>query len=208
MGFLSNLSGGSSRRDLRVAQGQADQALQQGFDQSNQRYDQASGMLDPYARSGQQGQEFYNNLLGLNGADARASSQGIITSDPQWSGKFAADSNAMLRNMNARGQGAGGAAALAGQRVLSQNYGNAMDRYMNLGQQGLQATGAQADIRRQQGDNAYGYGATRAANYQQMGNALAGTRSTGINNITGLVGTAINAYAVANGMPPSMPTKK
>lgn len=201
MGFLDNLTGGASRRDLRAAQAQSDQALQQGFDQSNQRYDQAAGMLDPYARGGQQGQEFYNNLLGLNGADARATSQGVITSDPQWSGKFAADSNAMLKYMNARGQGAGGAAALAGQRVLSQNYGNAMDRYMQLGQQGMQATGQQAGIRQQQGDNAYGYGATRAANYQNMGNALAGTRSTGINNITGLLGTGLQAMAAANGMP-------
>ena len=201
MGFLDNLTGGSSRRDIRAAQAQADQALSQGYQQSNQYYDQASGLLDPYVQSGGQGQQFYNSLLGLNGADQRAEAQGVITSDPLWSGKFAQDSNAVLRQMNARGAGAGGAAALAGQRVLTQNYDNALARYQQLGQQGFAATGAQAGLRQAQGDNAYGYGATRAGNYINTGNAVAGTRSTGMNNLLGLLGTGINAYAAMSGMP-------
>lgn len=194
MGFLDNFSGGKSRSDLRAANNKANQSLDAGYGQSQGYYDQARAGFQPYAEGGQQGWKMYQDLLGLNGADARSAAQGIITSDPQWQAGFAADSNAMLRAMNARGQGAGGAAALAGQRVLAENYGNAMNRYMGLGQQGMQAQGAMSDLFARQGDNAYGYGATKAANAINFGNAMAGTRNTGMNNLMGLMGAGLNAY--------------
>lgn len=193
MGFFSNLTGGKSRSDLRAAQGQANQYLDQGYGQSQGYFDQAAGLYDPYVQSGTKAQDFYNNLLGLNGADARAQSQGVITSDPLFQGGLAQDSNAMLRNLNARGQSGGGLANIAAQRVLQQNYGNWMDRYAQAGGQGLQATNALAGVRTAQGDNAYGYGATKAANAIGMGNAMAQTRNVGINNLMGAVGMGLNA---------------
>ena len=133
--------------------------------------------------------------MGLNGADARGEAQGMITSDPLFQGGLAQDSNALLRNLNARGQGGGGQAQLAGQRVLQQNYGSWLDRYRDAGSQGFQATNALSGVRAAQGDNAYGFAATKAGQATNYGNALASSRSIGINNLMGAVGTGIKAYA-------------
>ena len=194
MSFWDAFTGKSQQRQIRAANEQANRSLDSGYQQSQGLYNQAFDGLTPFAQQGEQGQKMYMDLLGLNGPEARAAAQGIITSDPQWSGKMAADSNAMLRNMNARGAGAGGAAAIAGQRVLTQNFGNAMDRYAGLGQQGLQTAGMQGQIRMGQGDNAFGYGATKAGNAINYGNAMAQAKGIGVNNLLGLAGTAIKAW--------------
>lgn len=199
MSFFGSLTGSTQRKDIRAAQAQANQYLDTGYNKSQGYYDQAAGLFDTYAQQGQQGGNFYNSLMGLNGADARSQAQATITSDPLWSGKFAQDSNAMLANMNARGDGAGGNALVAGQRVLFDNYSNMLDRYRDMGRQGFEATGAQAGIRTGQGDNAYGYGATKAANALNTGNAIAGTRGIGVNNLMGLLGTGLKAYTAGMG---------
>lgn len=190
MGFFSDFTGASSRKDISAANSKANAALDKGYNASQGYYDEAADSFDPYVDQGGKASTFYGNVLGLNGDDARAEAQGTITSDPLWSGKFALDSNNVLKNLNARGMGASGAAALAGQRVLTENYGNWLDRYANLGEQGFRATGQKAGIRTAQGDNAYGYGATKAANSINYGNAIASTRNTGINNVLGVLGTA------------------
>lgn len=195
MGFLSNLTGGDQRSDIRKGYKQANAFLDEGYGQSQGYYDQASGLFDPYLQQGGNAARMYADLLGLNGADARTSAQGTLTSDPLFQGQLASDSNAMLRNLNARGQGAGGLSAIAGQRVLQQNYGNWLDRYNQAGQQGLQAAGAKGNVLAAQGDNAYGFAATRANNALGQANAMASTRNVGMNNLMGVVGTGLNAYA-------------
>lgn len=201
MGFFSFLNGDSQRDDIKASYNASNKALKTGYDTSQGYYDDAAGSFDPYVEQGGKASTFYGNALGLNGDEARSEAQGTIASDPLWSGKFALDSNNVLKNLNARGLGASGAAALAGQRVLTENYGNWLDRYANLGQQGLQATGQQAGIRTAQGDAAYGYGATKAANSINYGNAMAGTRNTGINNVLGILGTAAKFVNPMGGMP-------
>ncbi len=191
MSFFSNFFGGDSRRDLAKANKTATGFLDRGYNDQAQRYDQAAGMYDPYISEGRQGSEMYNALLGLRGGDAAQGAYDSLAANPAFSGKFAQDSNAVLRSMNARGQGAGGAAALAGERVLQQNIGNWLDRYRDAGRQGFEATNQGANIRMGQGDNAYGYGATRANQAIGYGNALASTRNAGLNNLLGLAGTAI-----------------
>lgn len=195
MGFLSNLTGGDQRADIRKGTKQALGDLATGYGQSQGYYDQASGLFDPYMQQGGQAAQMYADLLGINGADARAAAQGVLTSDPLFQGGLAQDSNALLRSLNARGQGAGGLAALAGQRVLQQNYGNWLDRYNQAGQQGFQAAGAKGNVLAAQGDNAYGYGATQANLRMGQANALAGTRNVGANNLLGALGTGLNAYS-------------
>ncbi len=199
MSFLGSLTGSTQRKDLRAAQTKANAALDQGYAQSQGYYDQAAGLYDPYMKAGGQAQTFYNDLLGLNGADARGTAQGVITSDPLWSGGLAQDQNAMLKYLNARGEGGGGKAFLAGQRVLMDNYGNWMDRYRDAGRQGLDATSQQSNVRMGQGDNAYGFAATRAGNAINYGNAMAQSRSIGVNNLLGALGTGINAYTGFSG---------
>lgn len=200
MGFFGSLTGSDQRSDIKKANKIATAALDQGYNTSQGYYDQAASSLDPYTTTGTQANQAYADLLGLNGNDARTAAQGVITSDPLWSEKLGEDTNAVLKNLNARGMGASGAAALAGQRVLAQDYGSVLDRYMNLGNQGLTATGQKAGVLTGQGDNAYGYGATKANNALAYGNAMAGTRNVGLNNILSIIGTGAKAIGAYNGM--------
>lgn len=200
MGFFSDFTGASARSDINSANKKATADLTSGFNASQGYYDQAASSFDPYTATGGQANKAYADLLGLNGDDARTAAQSVITSDPLWSGKFADDTNAVLKNLNARGMGASGAAALAGQRVLAQDYGSVLDRYAGLGSQGLTATGQKAGILTGQGDNAYGFGATKAANAINYGNAMAGTRNTGLNNVLAVLGTGAKAVGAYNGM--------
>jgi len=190
MSFFSSFTGSDQRNDISNANKTANAALDSGYNASQGYYNQAADAYNPYVKTGTDANTFYGNALGLNGDAARTAAQGTITSDPLFSGKFALDSNNVLKSMNARGLNGSGAAALAGQRVLTEDYGNVLDRYANLRQQGLQATGAQAGVRTAQGDNAYGFGATKANNAIEYGNALAGTRNIGVNNVLGALGTA------------------
>lgn len=200
MSFFSSFTGSAQRKDVRNANSQATAALDKGYADSQGYYGQAAGAYDPYVTAGGKANDTYNALLGLNGADARSSAQGMLTSDPLFQGGLSQDSNALLRNLNARGQGGGGQAQLAGQRVLQQNYGNWLDRYRDAGSQGFQATNAQSGVRAAQGDNAYGYGATKAGQATNMGNALASSRTIGLNNLLGVAGTAIGGWnALYNG---------
>jgi len=194
MGFFSSFTGSAQRKDIRNANNQANAALDKGYADSQGYYGQAASAYDPYVEAGSKGQDTYNALLGLNGADARSSAQGMLTSDPLFQGGLAQDSNALLRNLNARGASGGGQAQLAAQRVLQQNYGTYLDRYRDAGQQGFQATGAQSNVRAAQGDNAYGYGATKAGQAINYGNAMASSRNIGLNNLLGVVGTGISGY--------------
>mgnify|MGYP000891947201 FL=1 len=195
MGFFSNLSGGQQRSDIRRSTAQANSMIDQGFNESQGYYDQAAGLYDPYTQQGGKAATMYADLLGINGGDARSEAQGVLTSDPLFQGGLAQDSNALLKQLNARGQSGGGLANIAAQRVLQQNYGSWLDRYNQAGQQGFQATNALAGVRATQGDNAYGAAATKAGLALGKGNALASTRNTGINNLLGAIGTGLKAYS-------------
>ena len=195
MGFFSNLSGGQQRSDIRRSTAQANSMIDQGFNESQGYYDQAAGLYDPYTQQGGKAATMYADLLGINGGDARSEAQGVLTSDPLFQGGLAQDSNALLKQLNARGQSGGGLANIAAQRVLQQNYGSWLDRYNQAGQQGFQATNALAGVRAVQGDNAYGAATTKAGLALGKGNALASTRNTGINNLMGAIGTGLKAYS-------------
>ena len=195
MGFFSNLSGGQQRSDIRRSTAQANSMIDQGFNESQGYYDQAAGLYDPYTQQGGKAATMYADLLGINGGDARSEAQGVLTSDPLFQGGLAQDSNALLKQLNARGQSGGGLANIAAQRVLQQNYGSWLDRYNQAGQQGFQATNALAGVRATQGDNAYGAAATKAGLALGKGNALASTRNTGINNLMGAIGAGLKAYS-------------
>ena len=204
MSFFGDLVGGftgsSARKDMSKANKQANQYLDTGYGNAQRYYDKATSNYDPYKQTGQAANTFYGNALGLNGDDARASAQNTITSDPLFTGKLNLDNSTTMAYLNARGSAGGGAAVQAAQNNLYNNYGNWLDRYSNLGQQGLQASGAQSNALMSQGDSAYNYGATKAGNAISYGNAMAGTRSAGVNNLMGLIGTGISGYnALYNG---------
>jgi hypothetical protein len=193
MGLIGSFFGRDQKKDLQAAKGQADAALAQGYNSAYGDYTNAMQSFDPYVQSGQQANTFYNDALGLNGDTARGTAVDTLTSNPLFQGQLGQESNAMSRVLNAQGASGGGKAQLAAQRVFQQNAGSWLDRYANQGAQGLQATGAQAGMTAARGDLSYGYGATRAGNEVNYGNAMAANRSTGINNLMGVASLAVNA---------------
>lgn len=190
------------------ANAEATTSLQQGYDRAQGNYSTAQGMYRPYAEQGQQANTMYGNALGLNGVDAQKSfGQNYAASDPfrQQNADFA--TNALMRQYNARGQTYGGSTDLAISRANlergSQDYNSYLNRLQGQGQQGYQATGAQAGIEQAKGDLSYGYGQQRAGNSINFGNALAQTRSTGVNNIIGGLGAVAGVGRSFAGIPSS-----
>lgn len=194
MGFFGDFFGSSARRDIRNSNKKANAALDAGYGQQQGYYNQAAGQFSPYAQQGGAANTFYGNALGLNGADAQAGSIDTLTNNPLFQGQLANDSNALMRSLNARGQSGGGLANIAAQRVFQQTAGDWLNRYRDAGQQGFQAAGQIAGVRMGQGDNAMGYGATKAGNAINYGNAMASARNIGVNNLMGAIGTGIKAY--------------
>ncbi len=190
MGFFGSLFGSDQAKDLKRAKKASDASLKEGFDSAMTRYDQGYGELEPYAASGQQANTRYNQLLGLGTAEERAAGQQTYLDDPIFSSLLNQQSNALLRQQNARGQTYGGQTVAMGGRLGLENYNSYLDRLRGQGDQGFQATGAQSNIRLGQGDAAWNYGATRANSSINFGNAMAANRSTGINNLLNIAGTA------------------
>lgn len=162
-----------------------------------QGYNQAIEGLDPYTQSGAAGQGMYADLLGINGAEARSAAQNLLMSDPANSGALAMDQNAVARAMNARGQGGSGAAALAAERVFQQGYGNILNRYAGLGQQGLQAAGMSGQFAAQRGQDlgnlAFGTNQLKGNAAMGYGNAMAQSKQAGMNNLLGVAGLGTSA---------------
>lgn len=179
MGFFSDLLGKGQKKETRKANAQAKADLAAG-------YSKARAPLADMAATGAEDDTFYRDALGLNGAEARARAQGVISSDPLWQGQLADGQNAMLRMRNARGGVGAGKTLLAGQRVLTQQYGNWLDRYEGRANQGQQARVNLSNLD-------YGYGATKAGQAVQHGNAMVQARNSGVNNVLNLVGTLAGA---------------
>jgi hypothetical protein len=178
-------------------------AAQGAYDQS---YETSQDYIDPYIESGQRGQGAYDDLMGLNGPEARAAAQEkYYSSNPAMMGQLGQQQNAMMRAMNARGSSYSGAGALAAERVSQQNYGQFMDRFNNRAQQGFGAAQAGAGNANQYGNNTaqlqYGYGQQRAGNEISASNAISQTRNTGMNNMLGIAGLGLQGYGAYNSRP-------
>jgi len=203
MSFFGSFFGNDQRNDINKANQQATASLTQGRDQALSSYGQARSMYDPYAQQGGRANALYGDALGVNGAGARTAATANFAATNPYS--QAGDDYAMggvMRQMASRGQ-SGGNALLAAQRVGSerwdQRYNNWMGQLQGAGQQGLQATGAQAGLTQGMGDIQSGYGQQMAGNAINYGNAMAGSRNIGINNLMGLGGMALKAFAPAPG---------
>lgn len=195
MGFLSSFFGGDQRDDIRKASKQANAYLDQGYNSAQGYNEQAYNELEPWANEGLAANQTYQQAIGLGTPEERATAQERYFSDPAMQGVLGQQTNALLRKFNSTGSGTGGGRlALAGARVGMENYGGWLNRLQGLGSQGGQYATGQAGIRQGQADTAWGYGATKAGNSINTGNAVAGTRNIGLNNLLGAVGTAAKAY--------------
>lgn len=202
MGLLDDFTGASARRDLRSGRTAQLNALAAGeagaAGQLAEGYSTARGYLDPYITSGRGYQSMYDDLMGINGPEARERAQALVSSDPMWQGRLGMDQNAALRNLNARGLSGSGAAALAGQRVLMERYGDVLGRYQQGGQMGMAAAGAGADLASRYGSERAGltFGAAqqRAGVEGSFSNAMAAGRGTFMNNLMGIASLAVAGF--------------
>ncbi len=198
MSLWSDFTGASQRKAIKNANAQATNALAQGYSGANSYYDQAASAYSPFVQGGQRGQTAYENSLGLNGQAGAQSAYDAYASNPAYQAANNYGMDSLAKKYNANGRMDSGSNQLAMARAGVENYGNYQNQLAGLGQQGLQATGAQSAVRAGQGDMAMGYGATRANQATGYGNALAQASSTGINNLLGLGGMLINGYSAWN----------
>ncbi len=200
MGFLSDFFGGSARKDLRRAKAASNAELDAGYNEASGLYDQAGAMYDPYVAEGRTGSATYSQAIGLGTPEEQAAAQQRYFNDPAMLAVLGQQSNALLRKYNAGGSGTGGGRlALAGTRVGLENYGNWLDRVKGVGDQGLTATGAKSNVLLGKGDMRFGLGATKAGSEINFGNAMAQSRSIGINNLLGVLGAGAKAYSAFSG---------
>ena len=202
MSFWSDFSGKSQQKDLRNANQQSEEALRQGYTSARTDYDRAYADYAPYVVAGRQGaadNDIYRQAIGLGTPDQQGAAQDRYFNDPALERAMQPQFNAMQRYLNARGAGGGGKAQLASARVANEGYQGWLDRVGNVGQNamatGLNAAQGRSGVAMNRGDLAYGYGATKAGNAVNYGNAMAQSRGILSNNLLGLAGTAAKAYA-------------
>lgn len=214
MSFFADFFGKTQQKDLATANAQAQGNINQYGDKSRgavqQGSDEASGFYKPWAQQGQQGQTAYNNSLGLNGQAGGQAAHDAYGYGANPHLKYEQDEaqRAIEASNNARGDLGGGnnafAVAKARMGLGYQDYQNWQNRLQGVGAQGFQASGAQAGIAQQRGqyfgDSYSGQGQQLAGNNIQYGNALAQSRSTGINNLMNVGALGVRAAAaVATG---------
>lgn len=160
------------------------------------------GYYQPYAQSGQQGQQAYTNLLGLNGHGAQQAAMGGYQGwNPYLSDQMSMADKAIARNSAASGQYGSGLNALARQRSAmgmgSQDFYAYNQHLQGLGQQGMQAANAMSGNEWNYANGASGAqaGATQGlvGNNTQLGNALSAARISPLNYMMQNANMAISA---------------
>ena len=141
--------------------------------------------------------------MGMAGPEARARAQEIITSDPRWQGQLQLGLQGADRSMAARGMGNSGAAHLAAQRVMNEQYDNVLNRYAGLSDRGYQSRMGGVGLAGQNMQNKasleQGTMANAAGIATDTGNALAANRNTFGNNIGQLVGLGLKGASLFMG---------
>lgn len=190
MSFWGDFTGASARKDLKKANTAATGFIDEGLSSGVADYERGRSRFDPYATGGGNAFNALLNATGVNGADAQRGFIDGYMDDPTQE----LSQNAVARAMAARGLTDSGASRLASARVWQEGYGNHLNRLMSIGQQGQQAAGSQAGIDTGIGDMRFGTGQLKANTATGFGNAMANTRSIGVNNLMNIAGTAAKAY--------------
>jgi len=223
MGLFDSFTGASQRRDIGYGNQEYNSFLKKGRENAlgalNQGKTEALGYYQPYSQMGQQGRQdfdLYRKAIGLEGADGYGEAYDVFEADPfreyrnQNVGNVLRDS---FRRYNAGGMADSGVNRLAQARIGAEYAQNDVDDFRNrlsgAGQYGTQigfnADNAMAGVTQNEAAQRAGIETSiasargnQAINY---GNALAGSRTIGLNNFMGLVGAGTNALAAYNGIP-------
>ena len=201
MSWWDDVTGATAKKQLKQSNAAANSALATGFDTANQQYDQAEGAFNPYVQSGTEGLSAYHDALGLNGQEGSDAALARYQTNPMFQEANNLTLSAIDKRYNANGQADSGASRAAIAQAGVTGWNSYADRLRGLSENGLQATGAQAGVTTGQGDLAMNYGATKAGNAINYGNAMGQASQIGINNLINAVGAATNAYSTMTGMP-------
>ena len=210
MSFFNDFMGKSQQKDLSNANQQAQGYLSSGLNNATSSYnsgaDKAQGYYGAYAQNGNNANALYGNAIGLNGQGNQQSAYQTYQQNPFLQAQQGSSDRAIynqFQRYNAQGMGNSGMSRLATARTAQDNertnQTDWLNRLQGLQGQGLQVAGQQAGIEQNRGqylgDLQSGYGQQMAGNAINFGNATAASRSTGINNLLGLAGMGVNAYA-------------
>lgn len=202
MGFFGSFFGNDQRKDIENANRQATASLEAGKQGALTSYGNAQSMYQPYAQQGGRANALYGDATGANGQEAYQAAMGQFAgSDPFRQQNEAYARQADQNRYSARGWS--GNASLAAARASTErgatDWNNYLTRLQGQGQQGLQATGAMAGLEQGKGDIQSGFGQQMAGNAINYGNALAGSRNIGLQNILGVAGTAAKLFSPSPG---------
>lgn len=208
MGIFDDFLGKSQKRDLRSGKDNADRYMQQGYDEAagigQDYYGKAQNYLQPFIDRGNRAGGMYDNALGLNGRGAQQQFMAnYADNDPFRQQNMDAATQGIRRQYNARGMDTSGnallAAARASQERGSTDYNNYLNRLQGAQGQGAQFAQTGAGMAGTFGNNLmgmrYGYGNQQAGNEISYANSMAQGRTAGIQNLMGLGGMVLKAYA-------------
>lgn len=196
MGWWDDFTGKSARNDLAAGKDAANKEITGGETAGRADYDAGIARLDPYATGGEQGLDAYLASLGLRGTQAQQEVQGRYMADPIQNALMDRITKANTRQQTGRGMGNSGAATQSLTNALLASWGSYQDRLKGVGDTGVQAAGGQSTLEAGKGDMAFGAGQQRAGIDIGSANALAASRSTGVNNILAAAGVGLKAFGV------------
>lgn len=213
MGFLADLFGDSQREDMERAKAASDASLKKGYDEASNTFQnygqQALNYFTPYVNDGRRANVLYQDSLGVNGAQGGQNALAAYQSarNPYLDYQMDQTQRGMDARANARGSLNSGANALAVARARQgmgyQDYADWQNKLNSAGQQGYNAASTAGQMTQQQGqylsDMRYGYGQQQAGQETNFGNAMAASRSIGINNLINIAGTAAKAASAYGG---------
>lgn len=186
MGIWQDFSGKSARRDIRRGQEQANAELTGSENKGYGFYNEGIGRFDPYAQGGLTGYKAYLASMGLGSPEEQADVEDRYMRDPMQQALMDRIQKFATRGRAYSGQG--GAATQAFTNALLENWQKYQQGLKGVGDQGLQARGAQAGFDQAKGELAFGAGQQRAGVNIGAANALAASRSILANNVIGAVG--------------------
>ena len=196
-------------------------AIGQGYDTASAQvaggYGAAINKYQPWAKSGQEANNSISDLNGLNGPEAQQAAYQRMQFDPGYKVQVDQANQALQRSSMASGNLFSGNFANALQtqnrNMASTEYGNYYARLMGVSNQGLSASGNQANLYANAG-NALGQlsaqkGTALGANYTGYGNAqsnaygnlanLYANKGTALGNADMGIGSGLAAYQYAGG---------
>lgn len=227
MGFFDDFFGDSQREDIErgaaKSREEIDRGLNNYIDTRTKYLDRSLSEYDPYSTVGQTGVDslaLLKDALGVGGGEAQSSFYNNLMQDPAFTAQRDAGVQAMDASAAARGLLRSGGQNrdlyTFGNRLFGDFANNRLSQLSGLTGQalgtGMGVAGARSGLLTDAGtgiaDARFGAGQLFANNATNTANAMAQSRSTGINNILGFINAGANVAKAFNPATFMMPGAK